>query len=144
MDNRGHILACLMGYPVNIHDTLLFPWSFESLLTMSDALRLALHGSYLTLDSGFDSRVNKVLIEYHNLIPVIKPNRRGTKSREKIYRQLDEFNEHIYKTRFAVERTFAWQDTYRRLVMRYERKQIFHLGFKYLAYSLINLREFLQ
>lgn len=132
-----------MTRPVNEHDTRLFHESFENLLTITDLLGISLYRSYITLDSGFDSEDNKVIIRYHNLIPLIKPNPRGTKDREKRYRMYDNFNEDIYKKRYAVERSFAWQDTYRRLVMRYEKKHIFHLGFKYLAYSLINLREFL-
>ena len=34
----------------------------------------------------------------------------------------------------------GWEDIYRKLVIRYERLQCTHLGFKYLAYSMINLR----
>ena len=50
---------------------------------------------------------------------------------------------HMYKERCRVERCFAWEDTYRKLVIRYERLHATHLGFKYLAFTMINLRWFL-
>jgi len=87
---------------------------------------------------------NKWLIDYHGLIPVIKPNRRWIKDQKLLNAVLDQFEkvEHIYKKRHAIERTFAWQDTYRKLVIRYEKLQCTFLGFRYLAYSMINLRGF--
>jgi transposase len=41
-----------------------------------------------------------------------------------------------------VERTFAWEDTFKRLLLRFERIQQRHYGMKSLAYTLINLRKF--
>ena len=76
----------------------------------------------------------------HGMIPVIRPNRRGTKDEKKLEKMFDNFNEPIYKKRFTIERTFAWQDTYRKLAVRYEKLEATHTGFKYLAYSLVNLR----
>lgn len=111
----------------------------------ADLLELDLAGSYLTLDSGFDSEANRVTIAGQGLIPVIHPNVRGTKDQEKIERAWEVFEPHqdIYKERYKIERSFAWEDVYRRLVIRYERLQATHMGFKYLAYSMINLRWFI-
>jgi len=109
-------------------------------------LDLDIRGSYVTLDPGFDSVRNKWLIDFHKLVPVIKPNRRRTKNQELLNAKLDRFEEvkHIYKERYKIERLFAWEDTYRKLVIRYEKLQCTHKGFKYLAYSMINLRGFLD
>jgi hypothetical protein len=41
-----------------------------------------------------------------------------------------------------VERTFAWEDKFKRLLLRFERIQQRHYGMKLLAYTLINLRAF--
>lgn len=143
-DNKGNIISPLVVKPVNMHDTKLFDESFTKLLEIADLADLYLKESFLTLDPGFDSLANKNIIEQAGMIPVIKPNRRGTKSREKIYQALDEFEllEDVYKERYKMERCFAWEDTYRKLVIRYERLQEVHMGFKYLAYSLINFRWF--
>lgn len=109
----------------------------------ADLLDLDIQGAHITLDPGFDSMRNKWLIDFHGLVPVIKPNRRNT-PRDLLNAKLDRFEtvKHIYKERHKIERIFAWQDTYRKLVIRYEKLQCTFLGFRYLAYSMINLRGF--
>jgi hypothetical protein len=102
-----------------------------------------LQGAYLTLDSGFDNAATRNEILFRGLIPVIKPNLRGLKSQKKIDKILDEFErvETIYKERYRIERCFAWEDAYRKLVTRYEKLQSTFMGFRYVAYSMINFRE---
>lgn len=82
----------------------------------------------------------------HDLVPVIKPNPRANKDQAKLHEQFEKFDEveKIYKERYKVERSFAWEDTYRRLNIRYDRLAETHEGFKFLAYSLINLRWFIK
>jgi len=48
----------------------------------------------------------------------------------------------IHALRVHVERTFAWEDKFKRLLLRFERIQQRHYGMKLLAYTLINLRGF--
>lgn len=129
---------------VNLHDTSLFDESFTNLLEITDQLMIDLQYSCLTLDSGFDSYGNKMIIENAGLIPVIKPNIRRNKNEIQINQILNEFEPYqpIYKQRYVIERCFAWEDTYRKLVIRYEKLQCTHLGFKHLAYSMINFRCF--
>ena len=130
--------------PVNVHDTKLFNESFTNLLETANLLNLDIDESYFTLDSGFDSLFNKTIISEARLIPIIKFNLRGLKDREKIERIFYDFEtiEFIYKERYKIERCFAWEDTYRKLVIRYERLQSTFMGFRYLAYSMINFRWF--
>jgi hypothetical protein len=141
-DNVGNIIAPLVVRPVNHHDNLLFNESFFGLLETADILHLDIQGSYLTLDSGFDSGANRVTIRGQGLTPVIHPNLRGTKDQEKREHAWETFEPYIpiYKERYKIERCFAWEDVYRRVAIRYERLQVIHMGFKYLAYSMINLR----
>ena len=141
-DNHGNIIAPLVVHPVNHHDNVLFNESFFGLLDIANLLELDLTGSYLTLDSGFDSDANKITIAGQGLVPVIHPNPRGIKDREKIDALWEAFEPYraVYKERYRIERMFAWEDVYRRIVIRYERLQVTHMGFKYLAYSMINLR----
>lgn len=131
---------------VNIHDTVLFPESLHTLMESSDLLNLTLVGSHITLDSGFDSETNRELIKSYEFIPVIKPNHRGTKDKEKREERDEAFREveNMYKERHRVERSYAWEDTYRKLVIRYEKLQCTFLGFRYLAYSMMNFRDVFQ
>ena len=52
------------------------------------------------------------------------------------------FNAAIHALRTRVDRTFAWEDKFKRLLLRFERIQQRHFGMKLMAYTLINLREF--
>jgi transposase len=47
-----------------------------------------------------------------------------------------------YKRRWTVERTFAWLQNFRRLVVRWDRKLTIYQGFFHLACLLITLRQF--
>ena len=130
--------------PVNEHDTKLFAESFTNLLETAHYLNLETNKPFFTLDSAFDSEDNKFIIRGAEMIPIIKFNLRGLKDRKKIERIFYEFEtmEFIYKERYKIERCFAWEDKYRKLVIRYERLQSTFMGFRYLAYSMINFRWF--
>ena len=39
---------------------------------------------------------------------------------------------------------FGWEDKFRRLLLRFERRSQLHYAFKALAYTMINLRHFLR
>src|SRR5215470_712148 len=41
-----------------------------------------------------------------------------------------------------IYRAFAWEDTFKRLLLRFEHIQQRHYGMKLLGYTMINLREF--
>ena len=49
----------------------------------------------------------------------------------------------IFKERFqTIERVFAWEDKFKRLIVRFEHLSQVHYAMKMLAFSLINLRYF--
>lgn len=116
----------------------------HNLLDFAYYCDLDIRNSYLTLDTGFDSKLNNNLISDFELVPVIKSNMRGLKDRAKIYKRLNEFEKYkdIYERRYIIERCFAWEDKYRKLVIRYETLQSTFMGFRYLAFSMINFRWF--
>ena len=73
---------------------------------------------------------------------VIKPNFRNTKDKKIIKKRTETFEKlkETYILRHTVERGFAWEDKYRKLVIRYERlTETFH-GFRYLAATMVNYR----
>jgi len=59
-------------------------------------------------------------------------NRKATKRGRKRL-----FNAAIHALRMRVERTFAWEDKFKRLLLRFERIQQRHYGMKLMAYTLI-------
>jgi hypothetical protein len=127
---------------VNIHDSILLPDALDTLEYIAEQAKFSLVGSKMTLDPGFYSEENHERIWEAHMIPIIKPNHRNTKDISIIKARDDFFEEYrdVYKTRFTIERFNAWEDTYRKLVTRYERLKSTALGFRLLAYAMINYR----
>lgn len=125
-----------------MHDSILFPHSFQKLTATAKRLDISLTGIPLTLDSGFDSEQNAQLIRAAGMIPIIKPNFRNTKDKKIVGERTEAFKllEGTYILRHVVERGFAWEDKYRKLVIRYERLQATFNGFRYLAAAMVNYR----
>ncbi len=94
----------------------------------------------LNLDAGFDSKANRRCVFNAGMKPNIKENPRNRQKPKRGRKRF--FDEVVYKLRFTIERVFAWEDKFKRLLLRFETKQMHHLGFKLMAYTLINLREF--
>lgn len=106
-------------------------------------LDITVAGSYLTLDPGFDSTANKRLIKQSGMIPVIKPNPRHTKNQRVVGARRGWHNRRraIYQQRLKIERWYAWEDVYRKLVIRYEIRHETFMGWRYLAAAMINYRH---
>jgi hypothetical protein len=126
--------------PVNKTDMVLFPDGLKALKQVAKKVGLNLQGAYVNLDGGFDSKHNRKLIFNAGMIPNIKENPRNRKTTKRGRKRL--FNEAIHALRARVERTFAWEDKFKRLLLRFERIQQRHYGMKLMAYTLINLRAF--
>jgi transposase len=95
---------------------------------------------YLTRGFKTASQCHWKCIFNAGLIPNIKENPRNRKTTKRGRKRF--FNEAIHALRMCVERTFAWEDKFKRLLLRFERIQQRHYGMKLLAYTLINLRAF--
>ena len=104
-------------------------------------LGLKLTGTYFNADSAFDTKDARKVCFNHDLIPNIAENKRNRKKVKRGRPRL--FNPEIYKHRFTAERSFAWVDKFRAVVLRWDVKDINFLGGNYLAFTLINLRHLL-
>jgi len=140
IDNNGYVLAPLPVAPVNEADMVLLPEGLKALKRVAKLTGLALKGSYLNLDGGFDSKSNRKAIFNAGMIPNIKENPRNRQTPKRGRKRL--FNTAIHALRERVERTFAWEDKFKRLLLRFEYLQRRHYGMKLMAYTLINLRRF--
>jgi hypothetical protein len=92
-------------------------------------------------DSSFDTRAARKMLWNNGVIPNIDENKRNRKTIKRGRKR--HFNRDAYKNRFVIERTFAWIDKFRTLLIRFERKDTYWLGFHFLAFTLINLRPVL-
>jgi transposase len=140
VENHGFVLGPISVKPVNQHDTIILPETLRALVDFTHRLGIDLSGSAVTLDAGFDSIDNKEAIKACQMKPVIYPNRRNTKTPIALARKFRWFDRALYRLRYTVERTFGWQDTYRKLVVSYDRLPEIRKGGRLLAYSMINFR----
>ncbi len=103
---------------------------------------LDVSGKHFVWDSGFDAAWIRDRLIDENFVPVIKPGVILRKNKTRTNEILDEFEpqKYIYKGRVVNERTFAWEDTCRKLTTRYEKLNCTFNGFRYLAYAMINFR----
>src|ERR671915_1746484 len=140
IDNHGYVLAPLPVAPANEADTVLLPEGLKGLKRMAKLTGLVLEGSYLNLDGGFDSTSNRKAIFNAGMIPNITENLRHRKRPKRGRKRL--FNAAMHALRERVERTFAWEDKFKRLLLHFEHIQQRHYGMKLMAYTLINVRRF--
>ena len=126
--------------PVNETDMGRLPKGLHAVQKGAKEVGLALTGASLHLAGGFDATRNRQGMFHAGIRPNSKEhprNRQTTKRGRKRW-----CNEAIHVLRARVERTLAWEDTCKRLWLRFERIQQRHYGLKLLAYTLINLRVF--
>jgi transposase len=140
VDINGNIIAPYTIAPVNINDCILLPNSLDYLTSIAREVGFSIKGTILNLDGVFDSKKNRKTIFNRGMVPNIPENKRNRKKPKPGPKRI--FDAAIHSLRLAVERTFAWEDKFKRLLLRFERIQSRHLSFKLLAYSLINLRRF--
>jgi transposase len=102
-------------------------------------LGLSITGAYFNADSAFDTRDARKTCFNHGLRPNIPENKRNRKAAKRGPKRL--FNADIYRQRFTSERSFAWIDKFRALLVRFDRKDAYFLGAHHIAFALINLRH---
>ena len=95
-------------------------------------LGICLVGTFLNADSAFDTHAARRLCFNHRLVPNIAENKRGRKPL---------FDAELYKGRFVSERSFAWIDKFRALLIRFDRKDAHFLAAHHIVFAMINLRH---
>jgi transposase len=142
VENPGYGLSPLTVAPVKEVDMVLLAEGVKALKRVTRETGLELSGAVLNLDAGFDSKATRKSVFNAGLKPNIKENPRHRQTPKPGRKRF--FEATLYKLRFIVERPFAWEDNFKRLRLRFETKQSHHLGFKLVAFTLINLREFCE
>jgi transposase len=134
------LARCSRSPAIPATEPVLLPESLKALKRVAKTVGLDLRGAYLNLDAGFDSTHNRKRIFNAGMIPNIKENPRNRKRTKRGRKRF--FNAAIHALRTRVDRTFAWEDKFKRVLLRFEYLQQRHFGMKLLAYTLINVQEF--
>ena len=119
----------------------IFSEDFNHLKRIFKTLGENLTGLVESLDSAYDSATNRKMIFNAGMIPNIKENPRNRKKTKRGRKRF--YDDDIFQERFeTVERVFAWEDKFKRILIRFEPISLHHFGLKLIAYTMINLRHF--
>ena len=141
VDGNGYILATTGIIAGHHNDAYQLIEMLNRVFVGLKRVGLSVKGAFFNADSSFDTRAARKKLWNAGTIPNIDENKRGRKTTKRGRKR--QFNHDVYRRRFAIERTFAWIDKFRTLLVRFERKDVYFLGFHYLAFALINLRNLL-
>ena len=134
-DNQGQMLA--MSPPMAGNHNDLYPIE-DNLKAIFDFLQQAdidTDGLFLNADAGFDSQGVRAYLEGKDIVANIKENPRNGGERDNY------FDEELYERRFIIERTNAWIDGQKALLVRYEKLDVNWVTLHLLAFSLFFLRK---
>ena len=134
-DNQGVPIAC--GDPVsgNHNDAYNVEPSAEKMIQEISASTVSTDGLFLNADAGFDTQGLRNLFLQNDIIANIDANRRNGWQEENI------FDELLYKRRFVIERTNAWLDSFKALLVRFETNKIHWKALNILACIVIFIRQ---
>jgi IS5 family transposase len=109
----------------NVNETTLFPACIDALPTIARKRgRPRWKPDKVHADKGYDSQANRDYLQEAGILSRIA--RRGIDSSQK-----------LGKHRWVIERTFSWLNRFRRLKIRYERRDDIHEAFLLLGCALI-------
>lgn len=139
LDAQGYVLASTEIIAGNHHDAFDLKPHLQQAFGAMKRLGLTIAGAFFNADSAFDTREARKVCFKHPVIPNICENQRNRKATKRGRKRL--FDATIYRQRFTSERSFAWIDKFRALLIHYDRKDMNFLGAHHLAFTLINLRH---
>jgi transposase len=140
-DRHCNVIAPFVSAPGNRNESPLLREALPQVTRIARAVGMDLQGTIVSLDGVYDCRPNRKAIFNRGMIPNINPNSRGRKRPKRGRKPL--FEPAIFEERFrTIERVFAWEDKFRRLLLRFDRLSQLHYAFKTLAFTMINLRHY--
>ena len=141
IDKQGYIIGLARLFAGNHNDSYELKETIWKLFKDLQRLGLFYKGAIFNADKSFDSSEARKMLWNRGVRPNIPDNKRSRKHAKRGRKRY--FTRAVYKQQFVIERDFAWVDKFRTLLIRFERKDVYWLGFHYIAFTLINLRELL-
>jgi len=140
-DRHCNVIAPFVAAAGNRNESPLLRAALHRLSQIVRAIGMDLQGTIVSLDGVYDCRANRKAIFNRGMVPNIPANPRGRKTSKRGRKR--RFDPAIFEERFrTIERVFAWEDKFRRLLLRFERISDVHYAFKTLVYTMINLRHY--
>jgi len=130
------------GTPIGLHVESASPAEVKLLEATLDSLEIPdqeVQPERLIADKAYDSNKARELIEDRGILPIIPARINNAKATHQDGRHLRR-----YRNRWIVERTNAWLQNFRRLVVRYERSHIIFTGLIHMAFAMMILKRFIS
>ena len=136
------VLADGAGTPLGIHlekaspsEVKLVEATLDSVKVKVDKRKLG-KPERLIGDRGYDSNTVRALLVKRGIEPIIP-----ARSNNRVATHQDGRKMRRYKRRWIIERSNSWLQTFRRLVVRYERSEKIYAAFVHMACALITLKR---
>jgi transposase len=111
---------------------------FAKMIKELNKCEIDVENSILNADKGFDSNKLRRACRRRKITPNIKENVRNRKKKKRGRKRY--FDEKVYKKRFVNERAFAWLDSFRTLLIRFDKLDKSWLNCHYIAFTIILLK----
>ncbi len=141
-DGEGFIVATTGLLAGNHNDAYNLKPHLQTIFKFMKRLELDFQGAFFNADKAFDTKDARKTCFNHGVLPNIDKNKRNRKTTKRGRKRF--FNAEVYKHRFTCERTFAWVDKFKALLLRFDRKDIYFLGAHFIAFAMVNLRHIIQ
>lgn len=134
-DIRGMPLTCSDPTEGNHNDAFDLVPTVEKMIGNIQSCGIATDGLFLNADAKFDMEDFRVYCYQQEILDNIDQNRRNGDMEEHL------FDELLYKCRFVVERTNAWLDAFKAVLVRFETNAIHWKALDLIAFCVILLRQ---
>lgn len=140
-DNQGQMLACATPQSGKHHDLFNIQTLFEQLCEILIKAGIDFKGLFLNADAGFDSQELRRICKEKQIEANIANNSRNGMLQSDNYQY---FDEELYRYRTVIEHANAWMDSFKALLVRFEKKTITWVALMLLAFSVRFLRKIKQ
>ena len=134
-DAQGIPLSCSQAIAGNHNDAFELVKNVDKMLSDIRLSNISTEGLFLNADAGFDSKEFRASCFKNDIIDNIDKNKRNGEATNSI------FDELLYKQRFVIERTNAWLDAFKALLVRFETNKTHWKALNLLAFCVILLRQ---
>ena len=134
-DARGTPLCCADPVSGEHNDAYHLVEHTDQMLSQIRQSDINTEGLFLNADAGFDVEDFRNFCHQNAIIGNIDPNPRNGNLRNII------FDELLYKNRFVIERTNAWLDAFKAILIRFETNSLHWKALWILAFIVILLRQ---
>lgn len=106
------------------------------MLQVLEEAQITTDGLFLNADAGFDAKCFRLVCDQHHINANICFNKRkGDRDRNEY------FDQELYDERYAVERTNAWMDSFRSVLIRFDTTWASWKGFNYISFIVLALKK---